>query len=438
MKKLILALSYSLMASSYAASISSQQVVNDVTYLASDQLQGRASFSKEIDQAANFISDSFKQAGLSPLSSEQSYLQSFNVHHIQVAKSQASVNNQTLDKDNYIIASTRTDFHWQNADQINTVIIGEQDDLRSKLTELNLKGEDALVLVHPSHQDLFKRYHHYLGRGLTKLSFNHQAALVMVLSEQTSIDQLDIKATSQINSQTLTNVVGVLPGKSTDDKTRNEIVLFSAHYDHLGIKDESGEIKIYNGADDDASGTTAIMNLARYYNEQGNNQRTLMFAAFTAEEIGGYGSKYFSKQLDPAQVVAMLNIEMIGKPSKFGPGTFWMTGFERSNLGELINQQLSTINQQVYADPYPEQKLFYRSDNATLARLGVPAHSFSSTQLDKDQHYHQASDDINSLDLKSMTKVISNLAIGSQSLVDGKVTPTRVDSSKVKSRGLIY
>jgi Zn-dependent M28 family amino/carboxypeptidase len=163
-----------------------------------------------------------------------------------------------------------------------------------------------------------------------------------------------------------------------------------------------------------------------------------MFATFSAEEIGGFGSRHFSNQLNPDQITAMVNIEMIGKPAKFGEGTVWMTGMERSTLGEQLNQTLAPKNLKVYADPYPKQNLFYRSDNATLARLGVPAHSFSSTQLDKDQHYHQVSDDINSLNLPSMLSVIKMLAVATTPLVDGSVTPSRIDPNKVKRNGLIY
>ena len=129
---------------------------------------------------------------------------------------------------------------------------------------------------------------------------------------------------------------------------------------------------------------------------------------------------------------------MIGKPSKFGAGTLWMTGMDRSNLGALLNKNLVELNTQIYQDPYPEQGLFYRSDNATLARLGVAAHSFSSTQLDKDQHYHKVTDDINSLDLSSMHKVIETLATATQPLVDGTATPTRIDKAEVRAKGKIY
>jgi hypothetical protein len=134
----------------------------------------------------------------------------------------------------------------------------------------------------------------------------------------------------------------------------------------------------------------------------------------------------------------MINIEMIGKPAVFGEGSVWMTGMERSNLGEQLNEILAPNHLTIYADPYPNQNLFYRSDNATLARLGVPAHSFSSTQLDKDQHYHQVSDDIDSINLPSMLKVIKMLAIATTPLVEGTVTPMRIDANNVSRKGLIY
>ena len=134
----------------------------------------------------------------------------------------------------------------------------------------------------------------------------------------------------------------------------------------------------------------------------------------------------------------MINIEMIGKPSKFGEGTLWMTGMERSNLGAQLNYVLAKHKKEIHPDPYPEQGLFYRSDNSTLAKLGVPAHSFSSTQLDKDQHYHQVSDDLASLNLPSLHQVIETLAIATQPLVNGSVTPSRIDTSKIKTKGVIF
>lgn len=415
---------------SVAEIISSKQVIKDITYLASDDLKGRASFSPEIDQAANYIAKRFKDIGLKPLRNK-SFLQSFTVHNIQPQALNVVLNNKNISSENVAIATTIEKINWQNSNA-QVQIVGKDDDMRKTLSELNHQGGQHIVVIHHTHAKTFKAYQDYFNRGLTKLSLEHPGALVLVLSNDDKIENYAINASAKITQQSLTNVVGILPGK----QSAKEIVLYSSHYDHLGLTADGSQI--YNGADDDASGTTAVLNLAQYYAEKGNNKRTLMFSAFTAEEIGGFGSKYFSQQLNPDNVVAMINIEMIGKPSKFGAGTLWMTGMERSNLGTLLNDKLVALNTKIYQDPYPEQGLFYRSDNATLARLGVPAHSFSSTQLDKDQHYHKVTDDISSLDLSSMHKVIETLATATQALVDGSVTPSRIDKAQVRSSGKIY
>ena len=416
--------------------MTSVQVVKDITYLASDDLKGRVSFSPEIDQAGDYISQRFMEIGLSPLEGNKDFKQTFKVTSIMPNTLTVSLNGSLIAKENLGIASTISNISWKNIDEIKTHIIGEADDMRKALGKMNHEGEQHLVLIHSAHAKMFAGYQGYFKRGLTKLSLEHQGAIVMILVDDNEITSIDVSASTTITEKVLTNIVAVLPGTDTNVEIAKETILYSSHYDHLGVTPDGKEI--FNGADDDASGTSAVINLAQHYASKGSNNRTLMFSAFTAEEIGGFGSKYFSQQLNPDDVVAMINIEMIGKPSKFGAGTVWMTGMERSNLGELLNASLKDKKSKIFKDPYPEQGLFYRSDNATLARLGVPAHSFSSTQLDKDQHYHKTSDDINSLDLDSMYKVIESLSVATQGLVDGSITPTRIDMSKVLAKGKIY
>ena len=226
------------------------------------------------------------------------------------------------------------------------------------------------------------------------------------------------------------NVIGVLPGKSKP----NEYVIFSAHYDHLGINSRKmvNNDSIYNGANDDAAGTTAMIMLAKYYKKMGKNERTLIFVAFTAEESGGFGARYFSKQFDPAQVMAMFNIEMIGTESKWGKNSAFITGYERTNMGELLQKNLTGTNFTFYPDPYPEQQLFFRSDNATLARLGVPAHTISTAKMDQEPHYHKASDEVGTLDLENMTAIIRAIALSARGIVAGKETPSRVDTTALR------
>lgn len=218
------------------------------------------------------------------------------------------------------------------------------------------------------------------------------------------------------------NVIGVIKGKSKPD----EFVVFSAHYDHLGIE-TGGKDTIYNGANDDASGTTAVIALAKYFKELNQNERTIIFVAFTAEEVGGYGSGYFSKNINPDKVVAMFNIEMIGTESKWNKNSAYITGFDKSDFGTILQKNLKGTNFNFYEDPYPDQQLFYRSDNARLAAVGVPAHTISTSKMDSEPNYHKLSDEVSTLDIDNMTEIIKAIALSSESIINGKDTPTRIE-----------
>jgi Zn-dependent M28 family amino/carboxypeptidase len=222
---------------------------------------------------------------------------------------------------------------------------------------------------------------------------------------------------------TTSNIIGVLEGKSKKD----EYVIVSAHYDHLGIRKTEGQLdSIYNGANDDASGVTGVLTLAKYYKEKGNNERTILFVAFTAEEMGLVGSKHFGKGIDASKFVAGINLEMIGKTPSFGPKTAWLTGFDRSDFGEIVQKNLEGSGYTLHPDPYKNFNLFFRSDNASLARLGVPSHTFSTSPIDTDKDYHKASDEVETLDIAIVTETIKAIAKGTESIINGKDTPTRV------------
>jgi Zn-dependent M28 family amino/carboxypeptidase len=288
--------------------------------------------------------------------------------------------------------------------------------------------KNTLILADEAHQQIFNQYRNYFSKGNISLEQADEGSLVFALFPPAENPTFQVRASNAVETLKLSNVAGMIPGK---DK-KEEMVIFSAHYDHIGfLKPVNGD-SIANGADDDASGTTAVLTLANYFKKQKNKGRTLVFVAFTAEEMGGYGSQYFSKQLDPEKVVAMFNIEMIGKPSKFGPNTAWVTGYEKTNFGKILQQNLQGTQFTFHPDPYPEQNLFYRSDNATLARLGVPAHSISSDQIDIDKLYHSVDDEYESLDIANMTQIIKAIAQSAASIISGKDTPTRVNASELK------
>lgn len=235
-------------------------------------------------------------------------------------------------------------------------------------------------------------------------------------------------ASQRFAGKTLANIVGILPGKSKPD----EYVIFSGHYDHIGIGRPVNGDAVYNGANDDASGITAVIMLARYFKALDNNERTIVFAAFTAEETGGMGSRHFSRQYEPAQVMAMFNIEMIGTESRWGRDAAYITGFEKTDMGTILQKNLQGTGFRFYPDPYPQQQLFYRSDNATLARLGVPAHTISTSKMDNEPYYHTVADELETLDLPNMTAIIKAIALSAQSVISGKDTPSRVEAGKLK------
>ena len=218
------------------------------------------------------------------------------------------------------------------------------------------------------------------------------------------------------------NLIGILKGKSLP----NEYVIISAHYDHLGINQKMEGDNIYNGANDNASGTTAVLALAEYFKKLDNNERSIVFVAFTAEEMGLVGSRYFGKNINPNDIVAGINIEMIGKESPYGKNTAWITGFDRSDFGEIIQKNLSNTNYEVFPDPYIKEKLFFRSDNAALAKLGIPAHTFSTTPMEKDSHYHKVTDEYETLDILTIKESIELISKGILSIIQGEDTPTRI------------
>jgi hypothetical protein len=204
------------------------------------------------------------------------------------------------------------------------------------------------------------------------------------------------------------NAVGRLTG--SDSAFAAEVILLSAHLDHVGARTApnaaSGTDTIFNGADDDASGSVAVLELARALALGPRPKRTLVFAFFGSEETGGLGSRFFADRpvVPLAQIVANLQFEMIGRPDAKVPAqTLWLTGYERSTLGPALARQGARIVQ----DPHPEQSFFTRSDNIQFAYRGVIAHTVSSFGLHKE--YHQPSDEIGLIDFRHMTDTIRSM-----------------------------
>lgn len=390
--------------------------------LSADDMGGRKTFSPGIEKAAGFIASEFKASGLDTWNNSGSYLQTFVMVSPKFLGLTANINDSVVDSKKVIIVTSQPDVTITETSGFEIVNIAKGANLFGDAYGFVQSKKNYIVLVDTSFSKTFGR----LGVFKRQL-FKSANSVVFILTTDVP-KKYTITAKHNITENALSNVVAVLPGKSK----KNEYVIFSGHYDHLGAGKAVEGDSIFNGANDDAAGTTAVIMLAKYFKALNNNERTLVFAAFTAEEIGGFGSQYFSQQFDPAQVMAMFNIEMIGTESKWGTNSAYITGYEKTDMGKILETNLKGSAFTFYPDPYPDQDLFYRSDNATLARLGVPAHTISTSKMDSEKFYHTVNDEIETLDMNNMAQIIKAIAVSAKSIISGKDSPTRVNTKDLE------
>ncbi len=397
--------------------------------LASDDMQGRRTFTPGIDKASAFIEAEFKQAGLQTFNGAINYRQEFFMYQATTTATKIIIDGKPIPDSVTASFSYQPGVALTEKSDVEIVTISAADKFGPKFYQYYQSKKNLLVLVDSSFKMRLKNI-----QQIDKISADPGSNTVVFVFGITAATTFSIDLTNTLQKKPLNNVVGVLPGKSKP----GEYVIFSGHYDHLGVGSPAEGVphgdkdSIYNGANDDAAGTTAVIMLAKYFKKLNNNERTIIFTTLVAEELGGFGSQYFSKQLPPQNVVAMFNIEMIGTESKWGTNSAYITGFEKSDMGNILQKNLKGSPFSFYPDPYPEQQLFYRSDNATLARLGVPAHTISTSKMDNEPNYHKASDEIGTLDMKNMAEIIKAIAVSSSSIINGKDTPSRVDTTQLK------
>ncbi len=205
------------------------------------------------------------------------------------------------------------------------------------------------------------------------------------------------------------NIVGLVQGN--DDTLKDEYILIGAHYDHVGIIGKGTGDSIANGANDNASGTATVLELARYFGLQRSNKRSLLFVLFSAEEKGLLGSAHLSKRLKQQSfnMVAMLNFEMTGVPMVETDYLLYLTGFQRSNLAELCNEY-GGENLIGFLPQAKEYQIFQRSDNYPFHQVfGVPSQTFCTFDFTNYDYYHKAGDEAFRLDYKHMADVVNKM-----------------------------
>ncbi len=274
------------------------------------------------------------------------------------------------------------------------VLVAETPRIRSNWDQFGAKAPDLPAQIKGSGK---------AGLSWTGVALSHDAARVVASLPAGTEIRLEAPLKPQQPAYTW-NVLARIPG--SDPQLSSEAILLSAHLDHVGEGKPVNGDSIYNGADDDASGVAAVLELARALGTGPKPRRTVLFAFFGSEESGGFGSRYFREHppVPLAHVVANLQFEMIGRPdAKVPPRTLWLTGYERSDLGE----QLAANGARLVADPHPDQDFFQRSDNYVLAKEGVVAHTVSSYGLHP--QYHQPDDEIEFIDFAHMADAITSM-----------------------------
>ena len=203
------------------------------------------------------------------------------------------------------------------------------------------------------------------------------------------------------------NIVGYLEG--TDIDLKNEFVIVGAHYDHIGVIAPVSGDSIANGANDNASGTTTILELARYFGKTGNNKRSIIFALFSAEEKGLLGAQHLAKKLKDQNLdlYTMLNFEMVGVPLVDKDYLMYVTGYENSNLAEIFNGYANE-NLVGFLPSAKEFNLFQRSDNYAFHKeFNVPSQTFCTFDFTNFDHYHKVGDEVSLMDMDHMANLVN-------------------------------
>jgi Zn-dependent M28 family amino/carboxypeptidase len=248
------------------------------------------------------------------------------------------------------------------------------------------------------------------GRGLGTAGAARAARYIASVLQEAGVPPAGDSAYFQRIAPREVNVAALLPGR--DPAVREQVILVDAHFDHLGIGRPVNGDSIYNGADDDASGVVAVLEIARAL-ARDPPRRSVLFLLTTGEERGLVGTRWFlAHPIVPLDsIAANLEIEMIGRPDGLlGPGRAWLTGYERSTMGPMF----SAAGLAIVPDPRPLQRFFQRSDNIAFARRGIPAHTLSTFGLHGD--YHRPSDEFDRIDLNHLRSIIQT-AIGAVKLL---------------------
>ena len=421
------------------ATITETSVRAHMDFLAGDALNGRGSGTRDEWLAATYIASQLKRWGIEPLGDNGDFVQAVETPRGELS---APPSITTGDKARFthgkdVLVQTIGAPHASGplvrftkgvAIPAGAVVL----QLGTDAPEAAAANVAAAVLV-PETEQIRSRWDATAANTRVAPSPTRPWRVALAANAFLALSQMAdgtvVKLDADIKPGHTWNAIGQLRG--SDPKMRDDVILLTAHLDHLGVRG-TGADTINNGADDDASGSTAVLALAEAIAQGKRPKRTVIFAWFGSEESGGGGARNFLDHppvpLD--KIVANLEFEMIGRADPMvPPHMLWLTGYERSNLGPELAKQGARI----VADPHPEQNFFSRSDNIQLAYRGVIAQTVSSFNLHKE--YHTPADDLSHIDFAHMTDSIRSMLAPVLWLSNSSFRPEWLPGMKPVPRG---
>ncbi|MGO4919125.1 M28 family peptidase [Maribacter spongiicola] len=453
--------------------VDKRKIEGHIYFLADDALNGRATGSPELKIAASYLANTLRGYGIQPNPATNSYYQSFKLSQT----AQPSLLKVSIDGENYphtiavkakaaspsgkaVYLGFGSEEDYRGIDVRGKLIIvkggtSEASDARAiygshkEKQQLALKnGAIGLIEMTLLDEEWWSRISHFMGENVKipdamddqnpKTDFIH-------LWVNTTPEKLDVLTNSKLSYSIETdgkkektlitqNVIGVLEG--TDSKLKDEYIMYSAHYDHVGIgkPDATGD-SIYNGARDNAIGTTAVLNMAENIGKF-PTKRSAIFIFFTGEEKGLLGSQYYVENpiFPLKQIVYGFNTDGGGyNNTKLAT----VIGLNRTTAQKHIVAGAATFGLEAIDDPAPEQGLFDRSDNVSFASKGVPAPTYS-TGFDAfddeiNKYYHQAGDEADSLDFDYLLKFYRGYVLSGRLIANNPETPFWVKGDKYEA-----
>src|SRR5665213_105309 len=422
--------------------ISTNSLRGNLSFLASDLLEGRATPSRGLDLAAEYVAAQFRRAGLEP-AGDDGYFQT------------ATVTVREPNRDGFtmtVSAGGRTMSVAADEAYILPVAPLRMDDAElvvadgsRPLTADALNGKAVLVLTGPRTRRL--RFPQGArpalvlslaaalpsGPQVDNPDAPPQAVTAGVIAKPELADFVRGAADARITLHAaaafekpvkVRNVAAILRG--SDPQLRDTYVMLSSHYDHLGLA-ATGEDRIYNGANDDGSGSSSVIEIASALAALPvHPKRSILFILFFGEERGLWGSHFYAAHplVPPARTIAQLNLEQVGRTdASDGPQikTASITGYDFSDVPSILADAAQAAGVKVYQNAENSDAFFGRSDNQSLADLGIPTHSLCVAYDFPD--YHKVSDSWEKIDYDNMATVDRAVALGMLRLASDEAPP---------------